>query len=101
MCLFCHCNNVNNVFFRLTGGESEEFANLAEGMATTLVCFDDLNEMRDQAAQEQVTNYCILVCNSAPYSMPIMECQQYEGKTAEQMASIFYEVRVESTINRM
>ena len=96
MCLFYHCINDNNVFFRLTGGKSESFANLAEGMGTTMVCFEDLNEMRDQRLQGQVQKHCILVCNSAPYSLPIMECSQYEGKTVEQMASIFHEVRVES-----
>lgn len=82
-----------NVYFlnSLTGGKSESNANLAEGMATTLVCFDDMNEMRDDRFM-QVQKHCILICNSAPYSMPVQECQQYENKTVEQMATIFHEV---------
>lgn len=60
-------------------------------MATTLVCFDDMNEMRDDRFM-QVQKHCILICNSAPYSMPVQECQQYENKTVEQMATIFHEV---------
>lgn len=75
----------------MTGGKSESNANLAEGMATTLVCFDDMNEMRDDRFI-QVQKHCILICNSAPYSMPVQECQQYENKTVEQMATIFHEV---------
>ncbi len=75
----------------LTGGKSESNANLAEGMATTLVCFDDMNEMRDDRFM-QVQKHCILICNSAPYSMAVQECQQYENKTVEQMATIFHEV---------
>lgn len=77
--------------FSLTGGKSESNANLAEGMATTLVCFDDMNEMRDDRFM-QVQKHCILICNSAPYSMPVQECQQYENKTVEQMATVFHEV---------
>lgn len=61
-------------------------------MATALVCFDDMNEIRDQRLQVQVQKHCILVCNSAPYSMAVMECQQYENKTVEQLAVIFQEV---------
>lgn len=80
-----------NVICRLTGGKSESNANLAEGMATTLVCFDDMNEMRDDRFM-QVQKHCILICNSAPYSMPVQECQLYENKTVEQMATIFHEV---------
>lgn len=78
-----------NWFYRLTGGKSESNANLAEGMATTLVCFDDMRDDRFM----QVQKHCILICNSAPYSMPVQECQQYENKTVEQMATIFHEVR--------
>lgn len=85
-----HVFHVNFVC-RLTGGKSESNANLAEGMATTLVCFDDMNEMRDDRFM-QVQKHCILICNSAPYSMPVQECQQYENKTVEQMATIFHEV---------
>lgn len=75
----------------MSGGKSESNANLAEGLATALVCFDDMNEIREEY-RFQVQNYCILLCNSTPYSMPITECLQYENKTIEQMAALFHEV---------
>lgn len=77
----------------MTGGKSESNANLAEGMATALICFDDMNEIREEQ-RYQVQNHCILICNSSPYSMPVFECIQYENKTVEQMAVLFHEVCV-------
>lgn len=74
----------------LTGGKSESNANLAEGMATALVCFDDMANSRETDSVSK--KYCILVCNSSPYLMPVMECHQYENKTADQLAVIFKEV---------
>lgn len=75
----------------MSGGKSESNANLAEGLATALVCFDDMNEIREEH-RFQVQNHCILLCNSTPYSMPVMECTPYENKTIEQMAALFQEV---------
>ncbi|XP_055697270.1 mediator of RNA polymerase II transcription subunit 25 isoform X4 [Phlebotomus papatasi] len=80
----------------LTGGKSESYANLAEGMATTLVCFDDLEERRDQGTLTQ--KHCILICNSVPYSMPVQECYMYENKTVDQLASIFQEKEINFSI---
>lgn len=76
--------------FSLTGGKSESNANLAEGLATALVCFEDMNEIRED--RYQVQNYCILICNSTPYSMPVSECIIYENKSIEQLATMFHEV---------
>lgn len=81
-----------NFVFSLSGGKSESNANLAEGLATALVCFDDMNEIREEH-RFQVQNHCILLCNSTPYSMPVVECLQYETKTIEQIATLFQEVR--------
>lgn len=82
------------LFFRsknsFSGGKSESNANMAEGLATALVCFDDMNELREE--RYQVENYCILICNSTPYSMPVSECTTYEHKTIEQLAALFNEV---------
>lgn len=78
--------------FSLSGGKSESNANLAEGLATALICFDDMNELREEH-RFQVQNHCILLCNSTPYSMPVMECAQHENKTIEQVASLYQEVR--------
>lgn len=74
----------------MTGGKSESYANLAEGMATALVCFDDLKEFRDGTPTKK---HCILICNSAPYFMHVMENTMYENKNVEQLAMIFHEVR--------
>uniref|UniRef100_A0A1B0C941 Mediator of RNA polymerase II transcription subunit 25 n=1 Tax=Lutzomyia longipalpis TaxID=7200 RepID=A0A1B0C941_LUTLO len=84
------------ICFRLTGGKSESYANLAEGMATALVCFDDLEERRDQGTPTQ--KHCILICNSVPYSMPVQECYMYENKTVDQLATIFQEKEINFSI---
>lgn len=87
-------NNLNLVFNlinSLSSGKSESNANLAEGLATALICFDDMNDLRDDK-RYQVQNHCILICNSAPYSMPVAETTLYEHKTVEQMAALFQEV---------
>lgn len=78
--------------FSLSSGKSESYANLAEGLATALVCFDDMNELRDEK-RYPVQNHCVLICNSAPYLFPVMENVLYENKTVEQMAVLFQEVR--------
>jgi mediator of RNA polymerase II transcription subunit 25 len=80
----------------LTGGKSECNANLAEGLATALVCFQDLEKLRDK---ETTTNkHCILISNSSPYSMPVTECYDYEGKNVEQLAAIFLEKNINLSI---
>lgn len=80
----------------LTGGKSESNANLAEGLATALVCFQDLENIRDKDAV--VNKHCILITNSSPYSMHVTECYEYEGKTVEQLASIFLEKNINLSI---
>jgi mediator of RNA polymerase II transcription subunit 25 len=52
----------------LSDGKSESNANLAEGMATALMCFEELDEKRDRNVNVQ--KFCILICNSPPYTMP-------------------------------
>lgn len=79
------------LIFSLSSGKSESNANLAEGLATALVCFDDMNELRDDKSYP-VQNHCILLCNSAPYAMPVTENVAYENKTVEQMAVMCQEV---------
>lgn len=83
---------VSILFFgSLSSGKSESNANLAEGLATALVCFDDMNDLREDK-RYPAQNHCILICNSAPYLMPVTENAQYEHKTVKQMASLFQEV---------
>lgn len=76
--------------FRLIGGKGESHANIAEGLATTLQCFEELALQRDNSANVQ--KHCILVCNSPAYALPVFETPAYSGKTAEQLASILQEV---------
>lgn len=79
-----------NVIIRLIGGKGESHAHIAEGLATALHCFEELKLKRDVNASVQ--KHCILVCNSPPYLLPVMESQTYSGKTAEQLAVILDEV---------
>lgn len=74
---------------RLIGGKGESCANIAEGLATALQCFEELQQKREA---NNVQKHCILVCNSPPYLLPVMESQNYSGKTAEQLAVILQEV---------
>lgn len=73
----------------LIGGKGESHANIAEGLATALACFEELQQKRDTA--NNVQKHCILVCNSPPYLLPVMESQTYAGKTAEQLAAVLQE----------
>ena len=82
--------------FSLTGGKSECNANLAEGLATALVCFQDLDNIRDK--ETTTSKHCILISNSSPYSMPVTECYEYEGKNVEQLAAIFLEKNINLSI---
>lgn len=74
----------------MSSGKSESYANLAEGMATALECFQDMNDLRDE--KRYVQNHCVLICNSAPYLLPVTENALYENNTVEQMAVLFQEV---------
>lgn len=80
----------------MTGGKSESNANLAEGLATALVCFQDLEKIRGK--DNAPNKHCILITNSSPYSMHVTECFEYEGKTVEQLASIFLEKNINLSI---
>lgn len=93
-------NAIDNL--ELTGGKSESYANLAEGMSVALHCFDDFSEIRNgqrgsstsPSTQNLAQKHCIMICNSAPYSMPVPVHghQPMEMKNYEQLAAIFHEV---------
>lgn len=88
----------------LTGGKSESYANLAEGMAVALHCFEDFAEIRttqkgsssvSPGSSSSAQKHCIMICNSAPYSMPVaINYQSMEMKNYEQLATVFHEVGV-------
>lgn len=75
---------------RFVGGKGESHANIAEGLATALLCFEDLQPKRDANAVPQ--KHCILVCNSPPYMMPVRETPTFDGLNVEQLAAILCEV---------
>lgn len=87
----------------LTGGKSESYANLAEGMSVAMQCFEDFTVIRtaqrgdsgSPATQNTTQKHCIMVCNSAPYSMPVpLASPPFEMKNYEQLAMLFHEVRI-------
>lgn len=49
-----------------------------------------MQQQRDVNVNTQ--KHCILVCNSPPYLLPVMESHTYAGKTGEQLAAILQEV---------
>lgn len=75
----------------MIGGKGESHANIAEGLATALQAFEDLQQKRD-GTNIITQKHCILVCNSPPYTMPVMESLNYSGHTTDQLAAIFNEV---------
>ncbi|KAG8231373.1 hypothetical protein J437_LFUL008921, partial [Ladona fulva] len=97
----------------MVGGKCEAYANIAEGLATALQCFEDLQArhvgepstsngaasaspgsiatLSSQQQVQHVQKHCILICNSPPYSLPVMESFAYAGHTAEQLASLLQE----------
>lgn len=98
-------NAIDNL--ELTGGKSESYANLAEGMAVALHCFEDFSQIRSTQrgtasssssplAQSSAQKHCIMICNSAPYSMPVPvnanPHQPMDMKNYEQLATVFHEV---------
>ena len=72
---------------RLIGGKAQSTANLVEGLACCLQFFDDIKSTRDGCQK-----YCVLICNSPPNMMPVMENDQYSGSHLEHLASLFGEV---------
>lgn len=75
--------------FRLVGGRAQSTANLVEGLACCLQFFDDIKGVRENGQK-----YCVLICNSPPNMMPVMENDQYAGNHLEQLASLFGEVSI-------
>uniref|UniRef100_A0A8D8YL33 Mediator of RNA polymerase II transcription subunit 25 n=1 Tax=Cacopsylla melanoneura TaxID=428564 RepID=A0A8D8YL33_9HEMI len=80
----------------LVGGKGEGYANIAEGLATALVYFEDLQSLRESSCIPH--KHCILVCNSPPYSVPVMQCPMYAGQALEQLATVFCERNIHLSI---
>lgn len=82
--------NYNVKPIRMVGGKGESYANIGEGLATGLQCFEDLQLKREPNTASQ--KHCILICNSPPYQIMIQECYKFTGHTIEQLATIYQEV---------
>lgn len=78
-------------YLRLIGGKGESHANIAEGLATALQAFEDFQQKRE-GTNIVPQKHCLLVCNSPPYFMPVMESSTYAGLTTDQLAVILNEV---------
>lgn len=74
----------------MVGGKGESHANIGEGLATALQCFEDLLLRRESSSATQ--KHCILICNSPPYQTVIQESYKFAGHTVEQVAALFQEV---------
>ncbi|XP_011632716.1 mediator of RNA polymerase II transcription subunit 25-like isoform X2 [Pogonomyrmex barbatus] len=80
----------------MVGGKGESFANIGEGLATGLQCFEDLQLRREPNTALQ--KHCILICNSPPYQTMIQESCKYAGHTIEQLAGIYQERNINISI---
>ncbi|XP_011299870.1 mediator of RNA polymerase II transcription subunit 25 isoform X2 [Fopius arisanus] len=73
----------------MVGGKGESHANIGEGLATALLCFEDLQIKREPNTNAQ--KHCILVCNSPPYQTVVQESHKFAGHTVENLAAVFQE----------
>ncbi|XP_032691032.1 mediator of RNA polymerase II transcription subunit 25-like [Odontomachus brunneus] len=80
----------------MIGGKGESYANIGEGLATGLQCFEDLQLRREPNTASQ--KHCILICNSPPYQIMIQETYKFAGHTIEQLAAIYQERNINISI---
>ncbi|EFN84184.1 mediator of RNA polymerase II transcription subunit 25 [Harpegnathos saltator] len=80
----------------MIGGKGESYANIGEGLATGLQCFEDLQLKREPNTASQ--KHCILICNSPPYQIMIQETYKFAGHTTEQLAAIYQERNINISI---
>lgn len=80
----------------MVGGKGESYANIGEGLATGLQCFEDLQLRREPNTASQ--KHCILICNSPPYQTMIQESYKFSGHTIEQLATIYQERNINISI---
>lgn len=84
---------IDNLGFN--SGKSDANACVSEGLATALVAFKDLEEMHELRMAKK---FLILVCDSPPYLLPVMDCITYEGKNTEQLATIIQENKINLSV---
>lgn len=83
-------HTVLSLIISMVGGKAESHANIGEGFATALQCFEDIQARRDPNVAPR--KHCILVCNSPPYQIGVQESDTYAGYTVDQLAGVFQEV---------
>ncbi len=83
-------------YFEFIIGHAEHYASLTEGMATALHCFKDLTALRDPGLTAH--KFCILICNSPPYALPVCDVPGFEGMTLEQLASNVSETGIQFSL---
>lgn len=70
------------------GGRGESNGNVAEGLASALQCFEDMQQRREASVLPLLQRHCILICNSPPYLMAVAESPGFVGHNVEQLASV-------------
>ncbi|XP_044583269.1 mediator of RNA polymerase II transcription subunit 25-like isoform X1 [Cotesia glomerata] len=80
----------------MVGGRGESHANIAEGLATALICFEDLQVEREPSTASQ--KHCILVCNSPPYQISVQECYKFLGQSIETLPPVFQKRNINLSI---
>jgi len=79
-----------------SSGYGDSASHMAEGFSTALQLFDDLEKLRDPHTKTQ--KHCILVCNSAPYSLLSECCPTYTGFTTEHLVSLLADKSINFSI---
>ncbi|XP_051168877.1 mediator of RNA polymerase II transcription subunit 25-like isoform X2 [Leptopilina boulardi] len=80
----------------MVGGMGESHANIAEGLATALQCFEDLQVRREPNTAAQ--KHCILVCNSPPYLTVVQESFKFAGHSIDQLAPLLQDRNINLSI---
>ncbi|XP_008546945.1 mediator of RNA polymerase II transcription subunit 25 [Microplitis demolitor] len=80
----------------MVGGRGESHANIAEGLATALICFEDLQLEREPSTASQ--KHCILVCNSPPYQISVQESYKFLNYTIESLPPVFQKRNINLSI---
>lgn len=79
------------------GGAAEQCSHIGEALATALQVFDDLAACKGPPSKEG-SRHCILVCNSPPYQLPVLETVGFQGQTLEQLAAKMAERSIQLSI---
>ena len=85
----------DRLFF--AGGAAEQCSHITEGLATALQVFEDLAVFKGNGNKDN-SKHCILICNSPPYHLPVLETMNFQGQTLEQLAMTMQERSISLTV---